>query len=156
MKMVDENIMIWLDIFDCKKWKKIQEIEGIYELCVQEDKGKILVKVWDWSVWGKKEEIKWYSFCIDFYCFIRVEVFLVGSYKSVVSKSQLQVAYIIKGEQKYWKCVVLYLELAKCCMKGNCIIEQCECYKKEVDICGNLAKIKVGVFRYFFYLYGEI
>jgi ppGpp synthetase/RelA/SpoT-type nucleotidyltranferase/predicted ABC-type ATPase len=155
MKMVDENTMVWSDIFDTKQWKKTREIEGIYELRAEADKGKIIVKVRDWSAKGKKEAEKWYSLCIDSYRLTKIDTPPQGSYRSVVSKSQLQAAYTTKGERKYRKCAALHSELAKCRMKGNCTTEQRERYKKEVDTCGNLAKTKVGVPKYVIYLHAE-
>jgi ppGpp synthetase/RelA/SpoT-type nucleotidyltranferase/predicted ABC-type ATPase len=155
MKMVDENTMVWSDIFDTKQWKKTREIEGIYELRAEADKGKIIVKVRDWSAKGKKEAEKWYSLCIDSYRLTKIDTPPQSSYRSVVSKSQLQAAYTTKGERKYRKCAALHSELAKCRMKGNCTTEQRERYKKEVDTCGNLAKTKVGVPKYVIYLHAE-
>lgn len=155
MKMVDENSMVWSDIFDSKQWKKTREIEGIYEMRAEEDKGKIIVKARDWSAKGKKEAEKWYKLCIDSYRLTKMNAPSLGSYRSVVSKSQLQAAYTTKGERKYRKCAAIHSELAKCRMKGNCTMEQRERYKKEVNTCGNLAKTKVGVPKYITYLHSE-
>ncbi|KGE86430.1 MAG: zeta toxin family protein [Phaeodactylibacter xiamenensis] len=104
---------------------------------------------------GKDDAEKWYSLCIDSYRLTKIDTPAQGSYRSVVSKSQLQAAYTTKGERKYRKCAALHSELAKCRMKGNCTTEQRERYKKEVDTCGNLAKTKVGVPKYVIYLHAE-
>jgi hypothetical protein len=131
MKFVDSNSMKWTDVFNAGKWKKTKEIEGIYEL--KGDKaGKIIVKIRDWNARARKEQIKWYRLCIDSYRLTTMEAPAQNTYKSVISKRQLQAAYTTRGERRYKKCAALHAELARCRSKGNCSTEQKQRYSRQI------------------------
>ena len=154
MKFVEQNTMVWNDIFSSKKWKKSQEIEGIYEM-KGDNAGKVIVKIRDWSTKAKKDQIKWYKLCIDSFKLTKIEAPGQNTYKRIISKRQLQAAYTTKGEHKYKRCATLYSEMAKCRAKGNCTTEQKERYSKRIGTCGNLGKRKVAVPTFVKYLHVE-
>ena len=154
MKFVEQNTIVWNDIFSSKKWKKSQEIEGIYEM-KGDNAGKVIVKIRDWSTKAKKDQVKWYILCIDSFKLTKIEAPGQNTYKRIISKRQLQAAYTTKGEHKYKRCANLYSEMAKCRAKGNCTTEQKERYSKRIGTCGNLGKRKVAVPTFIKYLHAE-
>ena len=154
MKFVEQNTIVWNDIFSSKKWKKSQEIEGIYEM-KGDNAGKVIVKIRDWSTKAKKDQVKWYILCIDSFKLTKIEAPGQNTYKRIISKRQLQAAYTTKGEHKYKRCATLYSEMAKCRVKGNCTTEQKERFSKRIGTCGNLGKRKVAVPTFIKYLHAE-